>query len=72
MYEQADKNTRVPNMEIVPSVFSIEKDVKRQQEEQFLAVISRGEYCLASDFQFLKVEESDCYKMSTSQKDELK
>lgn len=53
-------------------VENIESEVKRQQEEQFLAVIGRGEYRLKQEYKFLRVDEADYYRMTTKQKAELK
>jgi len=53
-------------------VESIESEVQRQQEEQFFAVIGRGEYHLTKEFEFLQVTESEYYRMTPKQKAELR
>lgn len=50
----------------------IKSEVRRQQDEQFLAVIGRGEYKLKKEFKFLQVNEAEYYRMTPKQKDELK
>ena len=55
-----------------PSIERIRGEVKRQQDEQFLAVIGRGEYRLTEDFSFLGIDEKGFYRMSHKQKDALK
>ena len=46
--------------------------MKRQFEEQFLAVIRKGTYRLTDEFEFLEVEEREYYQMSSSQKKKLR
>ncbi|CAB4029271.1 Hypothetical predicted protein [Paramuricea clavata] len=53
-------------------VEKIESEVKRQQEEQFLAVIGRGEYRLRKEFEFLHVDEANFYRMTPKQKIDMK
>ena len=55
----------------LPSIEHIRAEVKRQQDEQFLAVIGRGEYHLTEDFSFLGINE-DFFRMSAKQRDSLK
>ena len=50
----------------------IEKEVVRQHNEQFLAMLGRGEYRLIDEFKFLEVKENDFYRMTKCQKDELR
>ena len=57
---------------LLPSIERIRAEVKRQNEEQFLAVIGRGEYRLTNDFSFLGVEEKNFFRMSEQQKNSLK
>lgn len=54
--------------ELLPAIERIRTEVKRQNEEQFLAVIGRGEYNLTDDFLFLVVEEKNFYRMTEQQK----
>ena len=60
------------SLTLLEYVEKIKSEVKRQHEEQFLAVISRGEYRLRKEFQFLAVSETDFYRMTPKQKAELK
>lgn len=50
----------------------IQKEVKRQQDEQFLAVIGRGEYKLTKKYSFLHVSEANYYRMTEKQKEDLR
>jgi transposase-like protein len=50
----------------------IEQEAQRRHEEQFLAVIGRGQYHLTEEFKFLQVNKSDFYRMIKSQKEEFK
>ena len=54
------------------SIEHIRREVNRQYNEQFLAVINRGEYKLTDAFSHLGVEEKDFYRMSDQQKKALK
>ena len=60
------------SLTLLEYVEKIKSEVNRQHEEQFLAVISRGEYRLKKEFQFLSVNETDFYRMTPKQKAELK
>ncbi|CAH3152245.1 unnamed protein product [Porites lobata] len=55
-----------------PSIERIRGEVKRQQDEQFLAVIGRGEYRLTEDFSFLGIDEKGFYRMKGALKEFLK
>ena len=57
---------------LVNAVKNIESVVKCQFDEQFLAVIGKGAYKLTEEFEYMKVEESEYYQMSSSQKKKLK
>ena len=57
---------------LLPSLERIRAEVKRQNDEQFLAVIGRGEYRLTNEFSFLGVEEKNFFRMSEQQKNSLK
>ena len=57
---------------LLSAIERIRTEVKRQKEEQFLAVIGRGEYNLTSDFLFLVVEEKNFYRMTEQQKNSFK
>ena len=57
---------------LLPSIERIRAEVKRQNDEQFLAVIGRGEYRLTNEFSFLGVEEKNFFRMSEQQKKSLK
>ena len=57
---------------LLPYIKRIRNEINRQQSEQFLAVIGRGEYQLTEEFSFLKVEEQNFYKMTDLQKKSLK
>ena len=57
---------------LLPSIEHIRAEVLRQQDEQFLAVIGRGEYQLTEDFSFLGINEKDFFRMSAKQRDALK
>lgn len=46
--------------------------MKRQFEEQFLAVIGKRTYRLTEQFQFLRENESAYYRMSQAQKDRVR
>ena len=50
----------------------IRTEIRRQHEEQFLAVINRGEYQLAVELSHLGVEEKDFFRTSDPQKNSLK
>ena len=50
----------------------IRTEIKRQNDEQFLAVINRGEYTLTDAYSHLGVEEKDFFRMSDLQKKALK
>ena len=54
------------------SIEHIRREVNRQYNEQFLAVINRGEYKLTDAFSHLGVEEKDFFRMSDQQKKALK
>ena len=54
------------------SIEHIRREVNRQYNEQFLAVINRGEYKLTDAFSHLGVEEQDFFRMSDQQKKALK
>lgn len=57
---------------LVRAVVNINAVVKRQFDEQFLAVLGKGTYRLAKGYEFLKVNEDSFYRMSPSQKEQLK
>ena len=57
---------------LLPYIERIRSEIQRQQNEQFLAVIGRGQYQLTDEFSFLKVEERNFYKMTDLQKKSLK
>ena len=57
---------------LLPYIERIKSEIQRQQNEQFLAVIRRGQYHLTDEFSFLKVEERNFYKMTDLQKKSLK
>ena len=57
---------------LLPFIEHIRAEVKRQQDEQFLAVIGRGEYQLTEDFSILGINEKDVFRMSAKQRDALK
>lgn len=57
---------------ILPHIKHIQKEVERQNNKQFLAVIGRGELSLADEFAHLRVNEHDFYCMSDAQKDALR
>ena len=50
----------------------IRNEVKRQHDEQFLAVLGIGQYRLVNEFSFLHVEETNFYRMNVSQKEAVK
>ena len=56
-------------VEVVKNISSV---VKRQFDEQFLAVIVKGTYRLTERFQFLRENENAYYRMSQAQKDRVK
>ncbi len=60
------------SLTLMEYVEKIKSEVNRQHEEQFLAVIGRGEYRLKEEFKFLAVNETDFYRMTPKQKEELK
>ena len=55
-----------------PAIERIRTEIRRQHEEQFLAVIDRGEYKSTDEFSHLGVEEKDFFRMSDPQKNALK
>lgn len=55
-----------------PAIERIRTEIRRQHQEQFLAVIDRGEYKLTDEFSHLGVEEKDFFRMSDPQKNALK
>ena len=57
---------------LLPSIEHIRAEIMRQQDEQFLAVIGRGEYQLTEDFSFLAINEKDFFRMSEKQRVSLK
>lgn len=57
---------------LVKAVVNINNVVKRQFDEQFLAVIGKGTYRLAKGFEFLGIKEDAFYQMSAKQKEGLK
>ena len=57
---------------LFPSIERIRAEVKRQNDQQFLALIGRGEYRMTNDFSFLGVEEKNFFRMSEQQKNSLK
>ena len=57
---------------LLPYIERIRSEIQRQQNEQFLAVIGRGQYHLTDEFSFLKIEERNFYKMTDLQKKSLK
>lgn len=57
---------------LLPYVERIRSEIQRQQDEQFLGVLGRGQYQLTEEFSFLKVEEQNFYAMTDLQKKSLK
>ena len=57
---------------LLPYIERIRSEIQRQQNEQFLAVIGRGQYQLTHEFSFLKVGERNFYKITDLQKKSLK
>ena len=57
---------------LVEFVENISSVVKRQLEEQFLAVIGKGTYRLTKQFHFLRENENAYYRMSQAQKDRVR
>lgn len=55
-----------------PAIECIRTEIRRQHEEQFLAVIDRGEYKLTDEFSHLGLEEKDFFRISDPQKNALK
>ena len=53
---------------LLPYIEKIRSEIKRQHEEQFLAVLGIGQYRLADAFSFLRVKEDNFYRMSDPQK----
>ena len=65
--ENARNPTNV-SRSLVEAVANIQSVVKRQFNEQYLAVLDKGCYQLAEGFKHLGVEEHNYYQMSDSQK----
>ena len=57
---------------LLSSIERIRAELKRQNDEEFLAVIGRGEYRLTNDFTFLGVEENNFFRATEQQKNSLK
>ena len=57
---------------LLPYVERLRSEIRRQQDEQFLAVFGRGQYQLTQEFSFLQVEEGNFYAMTDIQKKSLK
>ena len=53
---------------LLPYIEKIRSEVKRQHDEQFLAVLGIGQYRLVEAFSFLQVQENNFYRMNDSQK----
>ena len=56
------------NVALLPYIERIRAEIKRQQDEQFLAVFGKGQYRLTEEFSFLQVEEKNFFRMSDRQK----
>ena len=70
---KADENSKFTKKAagLPASIERIRSEIKRQNDEQFLAVINRGEYKLTEEFSHLSVEERDFFRMSEQQKKAL-
>ena len=66
------KGPRDVTRSLVDAVKNIESVVKRQFDKQFLAVIGKGTYRLAEEFEHMKIEENQYYQMSSTQKKKLR
>ena len=53
---------------LLPYIEKIRSEVKRQHDEQFLAVLGIGQYRLVDAFSFLHMTENNFYRMNDSQK----
>ena len=71
---KADENSKFTKKAagLPASIERIRSEIKRQNDEQFLAVINRGEYKLTEEFSHLGVEERDFFRMSEQQRKALK
>ena len=57
---------------LLAAIERIRTEIKRQNDEQFLAVINRGEYTLTDAYSHLGFEEKDFFRMSDLHKKALK
>lgn len=71
---KAEDNSNYSKKEksLLPYIERIRSEINHQQNEQFLAIIGRGQYQLTEEFSFLKVEERNFYKMTDLQKKSMK
>ena len=71
---KAEDNSNYSKKEssLLPYVERLRSEIRRQQDEQFLAVFGRGQYQLTDEFSFLQVEEGNFYAMTNLQKKSLK
>lgn len=71
---KAEENSSYSKKEVslLPYVERIRNEIKRQQNEQFLAVLGRGQYRLTEEFSFLEVQERNFYSMTDGQKTSLR
>ena len=61
-----------PMKNLVTAIEKIGHEINRQFDEQFLAVIGKGEYRLVDKYSHLGVEETSFYRMTTNQQLTLK
>ena len=71
---KAEENSSYSKKEssLLPYVERVRNEIKRQQDEQFLAVLGRGQYRLTEEFSFLEVQERNFYSMTDGQKTSLR
>ncbi|CAB3977443.1 Hypothetical predicted protein [Paramuricea clavata] len=71
---KAEENSSYSKKEVslLPYVERIRNEIKRQQNEQFLAVLGRGQYRVTEEFTFLEVQERNFYSMTDGQKTSLR
>lgn len=69
--EDKDDSSSRQKKKSISDIERLHKLVQRQEEEQFLAVLGKGEYKLVHDFQHLEVGDN-YYRMTAKQKETLR
>lgn len=71
---KAEQDSKFSKKEIALTSYveRIRAEIQRQQDEQFLAVLGKGQYKLSEEFSYLGVKDTDFYRMTDAQKKALK